>query len=496
MMLSGTHLIEELLGVAKNSKQAQGSKVFRRPERSMAMMLATEVPSKRHHYEMVESDMPLPRKSARLNHESFGKVPMRPSVDLSGIATTAAKAIYFSRKAENVGHPIADLALQRFCHEFHLWHKLSSASLGCFCDCNPFVFRRLEGEAGMTFAWHVGLGHFPGSAAMVWPVELVPVLGYDDCFAIDFQNLCKQPSLLPILDWNPIVARAFAWRSVAWQHTRLPLAPRAWRSQVRAIVETSRDRPLANIAADQAWWKLDVSALKDVAKNLGIAVPGQASLMDTLLCMTKAVLGIQEEEAMALLGSRLVALKSDAPVVEELLEMDEASRLLTREDEQELAKEQKRQRAEQEAHDEFAESFKEVKRRHRAAEEKKKTGKAGDAKKNKKAKQETLPPADVLDHSVAKKFAPPGSYVWRAFSAEAWQGRLPPWGTLHRGWHRAGSSNAALRQVLVGLWKQYCTAEGFPPQECPMLGVFDRDVATEPGSRPGSSHERVSRTGS
>jgi hypothetical protein len=146
--------------------------------------------------------------------------------------------------------------------------------------------------------------------------------------------------------------------------------------------------------------------------------------------------------------------------------------LLTREDEAELDKEQKKQRERRVAEADFEKDFRETKRTHRLAAGLAAGGGKKVAKKGKPAPRLILPAPDVLQQSEAKKYAPPGSYVWRAFSHNSWEGRLPPFGIVARNWHKSGGAAEALRQVLVELWKSYCQAEGYTADECPMLGVY------------------------
>lgn len=114
---------------------------------------------------------------------------------------------------------------------------------------------------------------------------------------------------------------------------------------------------------------------------------------------------------------------------------------------------------------------------------------AGPKKKNAR-KQDSpsfLPNPEVLEHSEAKRYTPPGSYIWRHWTAQAWQGRLPPGRIVSRGWAAAGGSNYALREVLVALWRQYCFQEGIEEADCPMVGVFDQARAAAGSAASASS---------
>lgn len=99
----GTQLIEDCFAAAKNAKQVRGSKLFRTPERSMAVMVSPEIPWKKHRYEQPGLDIPTERKTARLNHKAFGKAPIAPTIGGSDVAPTSSKAGWHSPKAENWG---------------------------------------------------------------------------------------------------------------------------------------------------------------------------------------------------------------------------------------------------------------------------------------------------------------------------------------------------------------------------------------------------------
>ena len=114
---------EEMIGAAKNGKQIRGSKIYRRPEASMASVLTARVPAKRHRYELCEPNVALPQKSRRLNEGSVGEVPVAPSLDLGGIVTTSQKAPFYSPKPSNIGVSVGDLEVMT--HR-NLWNDLST----------------------------------------------------------------------------------------------------------------------------------------------------------------------------------------------------------------------------------------------------------------------------------------------------------------------------------------------------------------------------------
>ena len=166
-----TQVVEDLFNVAKNAKQAKGSKLFRRPERSMAVMVGKEVLNKRHHYLVEDSQMPLPSKKSKLGPEAFGKTPVDPSIDLSGIVTTSQTPSWYSPGVASLGHPIADHSLIKAMYKAGSCGLLQFSALSCLADCYPFVFKK-DGMKLKDNVWLYGLGHFHASCALVMEVEI------------------------------------------------------------------------------------------------------------------------------------------------------------------------------------------------------------------------------------------------------------------------------------------------------------------------------------
>ncbi|CAK0844083.1 unnamed protein product [Prorocentrum cordatum] len=486
-----THFSEEFFGYAKNAKQVKGSKVFRKPERSMGMALANHLPSKRHRYVEVDDGVPASRKKARLSAEAFGKTPLKPSVDLGGIATTHAAAPYYSPKAVNLATPVGDLHLVRYCKEFCGFSKLSNAVCSAASDCLPFVLRRKDTDPptkGST--WYLGLGNFPNSAAIAWQIQLKAVPGHDDFWYVDPTNDNVEPVFLPMVDLDDFLVRPFEWRSPAWQRRHLKKAPPGWHKGVRMIVYAAEDIPLKTLAARECFWNWELSFLVWLAKMFGIPVRGHASsLLEVIVSLIMGILECSEDEALGIAKKRVAALVQDTVALDELLEIEEAEKVLTNDDIEKLHKEQKKYAARKGVQDDLVREFTVVQMSRRKAREEAEAKAAKKEKKDKKDKKDKTdkkapPPEPVaptalpigIDHKDANKYKPPGSYIWRSFRGQAWQGRVPPAGIVSRSWQKYGGYNHALRELIKELWKVHCVLEGYDPRECPMAGVFDQEV--------------------
>ena len=92
-----THPVEDCNNVQNNAGQSKASSKFRRPQRAMAVSLQKKVLHVRHQYKKLDTDHVVVPRSTVLGVAAFGKSNSRkPSVSLSGIASTAAKAPFFA----------------------------------------------------------------------------------------------------------------------------------------------------------------------------------------------------------------------------------------------------------------------------------------------------------------------------------------------------------------------------------------------------------------
>lgn len=465
-----TLLCEELVGFGKNSKKQRGATVFRKPEVSMAMMLGNIVPSKRFRYEQTEDSTAPPSKRVRLPPEAFGRGAKQSTVVYKGLVSSSAKPPWFSPGAPQIGINTADLSLLRYAQATEQYDQLGQAFLSSCASGQSFIFKRVLGspeENDIATGWVVGLANFGDSSAIVWPVDLQYMSTSKR--VVQFRAKLRAPEMMPILSWHNLVAIPFTWRSPLWFNANFPLASRTWHMQVRPVVDLADEAPLATVAARQSWWALDVRELKKVSQHLGIVVDPGASLFDALTAMTCKVLGISESEALEYLGGRLRA-HDDPECVEELLQIDEASNLLHRNDEEDLHREKKKQAADRDSDTTFYREYSAVKKKYRPVAMA--PAKPGRRKKESGSQVLRVPPGDVIDLASAKELKPPGSFVWRAWSHGAWEGRLPPHKVVRRSWS-GGSAGIAFKLLLQVLWDQYLKDEGLEQADCPIVGLYD-----------------------
>ena len=107
---------------------------------------------------------------------------------------------------------------------------------------------------------------------------------------------------------------------------------------MQAIVGGSVVSSLKVVIARHGWLDLGGDILKRIALHLNVSVPAKASVWETMLAMTMEVLSVDEEVATGILAKRATKHRASNACVEELLQMDEARKLLSRDDEEKLGK--------------------------------------------------------------------------------------------------------------------------------------------------------------
>ena len=93
-------------------------------------------------------------------------------------------------------------------------------------------------------------------------------------------------------------------------------------------------------------------------------------------------------------------------------------------------------------------------------------------KKKKKDHKTTIPPH--IEQKEARKFAPPGCYVWTSYSRGEWNGHCAPNPRVYEPYSRyAGGSQEALKMCLRRLWDQHLEKHGKSRDDCPYTNLFD-----------------------
>ena len=95
-----TQIIEDMNGAQKNARAIRSTVRFKRPERSMAIVLKKKIISQRHHWLDVEVDAAAVRRNERLGAECFIENKDMRSMPWGDIVSTSQATTYHSPKAE------------------------------------------------------------------------------------------------------------------------------------------------------------------------------------------------------------------------------------------------------------------------------------------------------------------------------------------------------------------------------------------------------------
>jgi len=246
---------------------------------------------------------------------------------------------------------------------------------------------------------------------------------------------------------------------------------------IKAFRRWGAPKPLKVLMALCGFWALGILFLRRFAQYLGIELAANLSCYELVKELIRAICpDITEEELLDCLEHRVVNLAREEPTgtAELLLESDDCTDCLEKSDQDEVH--QDVQKGKRKASD-FNNFFKEYvgeRKAHTAA----KARAAGVA--NPRAKARALP-AGVLSHAKVKELSPPGSFVWRNFSAGSRGGRLPPLTEMSRSWHTHGQRGAPI-MVLRKLWNQYISLG--KAASCPIRGLMLEAALEEDAEGP------------
>lgn len=480
--LIGSQILADILNSAKNARTLRNGKKFRRPERAMGAVLARDVPSSVHRYEGLAIDTPLTRRSVRLGRHVFCAHKPEASLDFSEISSCKPRPSWYSLGAGNFAQADADLQVV-------LGASIpNKAWEGMFCSASHDMMIQLLGEQECL----VVLYHWADSAVLVWPAVLRLVPGLATERFVELQPSLKEPRLVTVTDIEAVKAMQFVWRSPLWQAQFFRKAPQAWCAAVRPFPVGSGAGSVLTVAASNAFWLVDKASLDRLARSRGVALSSGGSLCDTILVLVEKYAGVSgQEEALAIASTRLAKMRCAQSWTEGILEVDAAIECLGHHDHKAVEAEKKSVLDLRSELDEFRKDYRKKVSQVRSApggkpkeSTNKKRGKKAESASS-SAMPSRLPLVGTIAHGDAKRYAPPGSFVWRSVVAGAWQGHLRPYARVGRAWARYGE-HEALRLVLADLWEKWLDSQGKERTECPIQGVFEVGLQVSDSGRAAS----------
>lgn len=398
---------EDMFNAAKNSSLVKGKKRDRRPQKCYGVVLDRNIMSGVHRYDGVEADVGLPSLSVALPASAFQMEPSKCSLNVKGLAGTASKPPWYTTGPEGIAKAYADLALIRECSRMASPVALDFAWLSRLCAATHRVVMRpasCAGDDGWVFALH----SWGDSAALVWPAKVERVAGRQQMVWAEPDLAYDDVMLVAVVDLEACAASTVTWRSPAWQFTHIPaLAQRP--AAIRGFFDGKVGK-LHEVAARNAFWRLDSGFLHALASYLGIVIPPGSSMLQLILGLMQSILNITEGEALDLASRRVATTEVQDSFQQELMQVDDVHDCLDRHDVRVFQQEQQASKQKQGERQSFRKEYGEKVEQRRATEQPKK--KARTNSRNKPTPSSSapsrLPPLHTISQAEANKYAPPG----------------------------------------------------------------------------------------
>ena len=450
----------------KNWKKQGFATLYSRPEKSFAIPIVKKVLSDVHGYqEIAQLSEPIPA-DLQLPRDAFEAKGQSDAFLMKDIVNCKPTPEWYSPSAENLGVQHADLALIRQTLEQDKACMMPNAWLGCLANASHDFVLRLAGQH--PGPWYAGLTHLSDSACLVWPMleRGVPGTSFTMFTAAPSQ---AEPVMITIFDLDLWEARAYKWRSPAWQWNMFAASSssESMPTGVRAVAD-GLTMPLLRLCAEQAFFSLPKSTLDHLANHIGAEPQKAGDMFASLMSLLKHVLNdFSHEQHLKIAERRLGNMSHEmSACVEELLELDEGMQMLEPEDEQELRREMQQRDNREIVIKGFAQALQEERRKKLPSKATaQSTAKAGGYKGLKEL------PTGTIDQKDARKLVPPGGYIWRSNTDGRWQGHFPPMPRTSYSWAVHGHRGAAVR-VLQDLWGSWCTLHGFDTTDAPVAGLW------------------------
>jgi len=289
----------------------------------------------KHRYHGLAADAPLGGQGDRLPKDAFKEDPKKRSLPFASIASTSAKAPWYSPAPERNNTPVADLQLLRDVRPD--WNKVKFAFLGKLLDVKHRIAVQLvsakypdvpEGFHGEK--WAMGLHAFPDSSCVVWPVRRqVAPSGTEYYF--DGVTDRKKVLFYTLVSTMHIQAVTYTWRSWCWQLQNYDKRMVPFGAAVRAWFD---DQP-ANIlvvAALKSFWRMSLNDMRVIARFRDIPLRDDTDIVLVIVDKLMFILEITELEAIERSAVRLAEYEEEFEWIDELFEIDEAVSVLNRDD--------------------------------------------------------------------------------------------------------------------------------------------------------------------
>jgi hypothetical protein len=150
-----------------------------------------------------------------------------------------------------------------------------------------------------------------------------------------------------------------------------------------------------------------------------------------------------------------------------LLDVEEATSVLDREEQQELMQQQNTAINNLNEKSVFLKAYRKAKHERSEA-----SAKVAKALKDSLSGLATALPL-LISHANVKKLIPPGAVIWRGNLRGEWWARFKPYTSFHEKLTNHENETEAAKEVIKKLWEQWAEREGVVAKDtCPIVGLF------------------------
>ena len=332
-----TQIVEDSFGVAKNAHESKASNRYRKPERAWKKVLCGDVVNQRHHYKSLH-ELSQVTKSLRLDKSAYRPTDDMDSIkEIKTIASHKASVEWHSPGVQQFCGRDADLQLVRDAKiSAEGWRSVRMAWLGgMFNVSHRFVFKMKATD--MTCL--LGGFHFNDSSVLCIEYNISTVPGYAmEYFLTPLK--ATEPKLISVFDLisTGMVACKYKWTSWIKQCDKYPRARKTLVPAVRMFLD-GKWKPVKVLAAQAAFFQIPKTVLVKFAVYWGVQVDKAGSVLDVLMAMVKAILKIEDDEALKICHSRLVRVSDASEHGKALRQVDAAIQTFDMHDHEKVIKE-------------------------------------------------------------------------------------------------------------------------------------------------------------
>ena len=296
----------------------------------------------------------------------------KQSLQFQQIVSTSQAAPYQSTTSYEYGKLFSDLSLIKQMHLGKRWQQMVDLTVWqpLLRGTNLVVRKTVNGQNG---GWLLAMGDGCGSAAPAWPLvatEDVTSSG-ESClvFFPDMGARGKKLHFICLFDIKEWEGCCVAWLSPSALSFKFPQVSRAQFSIMMAQV--SEIQPLLTLAARYGFLLLNITALKAIAQRINVEVELPLNSLDlfdlcwhtvrTVLhpCSPSEILDAEQHRLIQMAKAEKVSAH------EVFMGLDEGLQLLSRDDEEDVRKNQKKQRDVESKTKVFSASYKAATAKHK-----------------------------------------------------------------------------------------------------------------------------------